>query len=91
LVLQQPGKEQDNAEVAFRGDRPNTSYIYCSQAQQVTVTSTSSAPETIALLIPSNVLNSTASLDPSLLEVSCQVLNYYVWPMQNVNLNTTAH
>ncbi len=67
-------------ELAFRGD-PNTSYIYCSQAQQVTVTTTSSAPETIALLIPSNVLNSTANMDPSLLEISCQVSSRSLFPL----------
>jgi len=68
------------------GERPNTSYIYCSEAQQMTSTVvTSSAPESIALLIPANLLNATLSpeFDSSLLEVSCQVLNLHMWPMPN--------
>jgi len=67
------------------GERPNTSYIYCSEAQQVASTVTTSAgPENIALLIPASVLNSTR-LDASLLEISCQVLNLHMWPMQNIS------
>jgi len=66
--------------------RPNTSYIYCSEAQQVrAIPSSSSQPEHIALLIPSSVLNATLDprFDTSLLEVSCQVLNLHLWPMSS--------
>jgi len=61
-------------------DKPNTSYIYCSEAQHVAPVSD---PQNIALLIPANVLNATARglpIDTSLLEVTCQVMNYYIWP-----------
>jgi len=74
--------------------RPDTSYIYCSEAQQVhsTTSSLGSArdPQNIALLIPSSVLNATLDprMDKSLLEVSCQVLNLHLWPMTSVANNT---
>jgi len=74
--------------------RPNTAYIYCSEAQQVqsttngnTANSNSGYPENIALLIPSSVLNATSDprFDASLLEVSCHVLNMHFWPLQNIS------
>jgi len=70
-------------------DRPNTSYIYCPEAQHFAPTTTTAAgSDTIAFLIPSSILNANGGrVDTSLLEVSCQVLNYYMWPMTN----TTAH
>jgi len=74
-------------------ERPNTSYIYCSEAQQLHSTvqpsqSHLNIPENIALLIPSSVLlNSTLDpqFDTSLLEISCQILNLHVWPLQQNN------
>jgi len=74
--------------------RPDTSYIYCSEAQQVHSTTSSLGnardPQNIALLIPSSVLNATLDprMDKSLLEVSCQVLNLHLWPMTSVANNT---
>mmetsp|Transcript_14404 Transcript_14404/g.20087 ORF Transcript_14404/g.20087 Transcript_14404/m.20087 type:complete len:543 (-) Transcript_14404:67-1695(-) len=76
--------EKVSNELAYNiRDKPNTSYIYCSEAQHIAPAVTSSTPETVALLIPSNLLNMTSGIDPSLLEVSCQVLSYYLWPMRN--------
>jgi len=74
--------------------RPDTSYIYCSEAQQVHSTTSSLGngrePQNIALLIPSSVLNATLDprMDKSLLEVTCQVLNLHLWPMTSVANNT---
>jgi len=87
----------DDAELVIQSSglaktvpRPNTSYIYCSEAQRVTPIASSvnpQTPENIALLIPSSVLNATQDpqFDRSLLEVSCQVLNLHVWSMQNIS------
>jgi len=65
----------------------SSTYLYCPQAQRLTPWSTNpnigASSERVALLIPTSVLNATARglpLDASLLEVSCQVLNYYIWP-----------
>jgi len=75
--------EKVSNELAYNiRDKPNTSYIYCSEAQHIAPAITTT-PETIALLIPSNLLNMTNGIDPSLLEVSCQVLSYYLWPLRN--------
>jgi len=75
---------------------PNTAYIFCPEAQQVSVQRTSdnektssssnAFPDHIALLIPSSVLNSSSDsrIDSSLLEVSCQVMNMHLWPVQNI-------
>ncbi len=42
----------------------------------------SQVPENIALLIPSSILTGDSSqIDPSMLEVNCQVLSYYSWPI----------
>jgi len=76
--------------------RPDTSYIYCSEAQQVHSTSIGSTrnPQNIALLIPSSVLNSTldSRIDNSLLEVTCQVLNLHLWPLTSTNMaNNTVN
>jgi hypothetical protein len=72
--------------------RPDTSYIYCSEAQQVHPASAAvgNTPQNIALLIPSSVLNATldSRLDKSLLEVTCQVLNLHLWPYSTVPNNT---
>jgi len=75
--------------------RPDTSYIYCSEAQQVHSTSSlgnSRDPQNIALLIPSSVLNTPLDhgIDNSLLEVTCQVLNLHLWPM-NTTTNKTMN
>jgi hypothetical protein len=72
--------------------RDNTSYVYCPEAQHFSSRMQPDQGGNIALLIPSSLLNSTTGqLDTSLLEVSCQVLSYYVWPMpsspSNVNPN----
>jgi len=71
----------DPTELVVR-HRPNTSYIFCSEAQHI---SSSSQNENIALLIPASVLNATSDpqFDTSMLEVSCQVLNVQLWPMPN--------
>jgi len=75
--------------------RPDTNYIYCSEAQQVHSTTSvgnGREPQNIALLIPSSVLNATldpgSRMDNSLLEVTCQVLNLHLWPMTSVANNT---
>lgn len=69
-VSTQSQVEKVSNELAYNiRDKPNTSYIYCSEAQHIAPTVTTSAPETVALLIPSNLLNMTNGIDPSLLEV----------------------
>lgn len=88
-VSSQSQVEKVSNELAYNiRDKPNTSYIYCSEAQHIAPAVTSSTPETVALLIPSNLLNMTNGIDPSLLEVSCQVLSYYLWPMRNATTST---
>lgn len=83
-----------NTRVPARFNRPNTSYIFCLEAQHVIPTSNEQQnnnegfPENIALLIPSNILNHTLNeLDPSLLEVTCQVLNFHILPLVNITTN----
>lgn len=91
---QLPLKNNELVTQAAGLSRPDTRYIFCPQAQQVTVTSghPSGQPETIALLIPSSVLNATQdnTIDTSLLEVSCSVLNLHIWPMPS-GFNTTTN
>lgn len=67
---------------------PSASYIYCPEAHHIAPSITNSgASEMIALLIPASVLNSTLvgnnTLDTSLLEISCSVLNLHMWPLNN--------
>jgi len=78
-----------NSSLVVANARPNTAYIYCPSAQQV-VPANRGNPETIALLIPSNVLNASLEnrLDTSLLEVSCSVLNLHMWPLSNRSTST---
>jgi len=66
-----------------------TSYIYCSDAQEIIVAQgNSDEPPTIALLLPAGVLNSTLipvehESDNTMIEVSCQVLNIHVWQVSS--------
>jgi len=94
-VEQQPNNirlvKNNSVEViqSYSLSRPDTSYIYCSEAQQVHSTASLDAtrdPQNIALLIPSSVLNATLDprMDNSLLEVTCQVLNLHLWPMSSM-------
>jgi len=68
---------------------PNANYIYCPEAHYVApATASSDGPEIVALLLPASVLNGTLygdhpNLGNSLLEVSCQVLNLHMWPLNN--------
>lgn len=79
-----------NSSIVAAKARPNTAYIYCPTAEHLV--HTERTPETIALLIPSSVLNATVEgrLDTSLLEVSCSVLNLHMWPMNNSNAHRSA-
>jgi hypothetical protein len=60
-------------------DQRNMTYIFCPEAREILPTQ---PPErdVIALLVPSTMLNSTQDLEPSLLEVQCQVLNLHIYP-----------
>lgn len=67
--------------------KDNTAYFYCPQAHQLSPVARAAAtskpnPENIALLIPSSIFQTSMNqgLDPSLLEVSCQVMSYFSWP-----------
>jgi hypothetical protein len=67
---------------------PASSYIYCPEAHHIAPSvTTSGSSEMIALLIPASVLNSTLvgnnTLDTSLLEISCSILNLHMWPLNN--------
>jgi len=80
--------ENQNTEIIPRMN-PNANYIYCPEAHYISPASASSdGPEIVALLLPASVLNGTLygnqnNLDSSLLEVSCQILNLHMWPLNN--------
>lgn len=76
-------------ELAVRPNDPRTAYIYCSEAQQLSTFPLQAGPDHVALLIPSNVLNAT-DVDPSLLEVSCRVVNFHVWPISRPVMHTSS-
>jgi hypothetical protein len=88
LVLGSESQNEENATAVIQNTqfqpRDNTAYVYCPDAQQLTSprVKNPSKPENIALLIPSSIFHSSLNkgLDPSLLEVSCQVMSYYSWP-----------
>jgi len=62
----------------------NMTYIICPEATEISP-SQPADPNIIALLIPSTMLNTTQEMEPSLLEVQCQVLNLHIWPSTTVN------
>jgi len=88
LVPADASAAKQNTEIVPRRN-PNASYIYCPEAVHVAPSiSSSESPEIVALLLPASVLNGTlfgnmANLDSSMLEVSCQVLNLHMWPLNN--------
>jgi len=80
-----PAKQ--NSEIVPRRN-PNASYIYCPEALHVAPATSGGGPEIVALLLPASVLNGTLfgnqpNLDSSMLEVTCQVLNLHMWPLNN--------
>ncbi len=65
--------------------RPPSQYIYCSQAQQLSVEGggarNDGLPSVVALLIPSEYLNATAAPRNSLVEVTCSVMDMNAYPL----------
>ena len=69
--------------------KPNTEYIFCSEASRVsTGQQQPGVPSMINLLVPSHVLNLTmeghpnAKMTPPLVEVSCSAIDMYpIWPV----------
>jgi len=67
---------------------PNAAYIYCPEAHHLAPLVSTSGPEMVALLLPASVLNGTLyrtqpNIESSLLEVSCQILNLHMWPINS--------
>jgi len=81
--------EQHNIQAhQLSRQRPQTSYIYCPEAQHIIPASQTEdgQPSVIALLVPSDILNITAPGEPpSLTEVTCQVLEMNVLPIYPVS------
>jgi len=82
--------EQHNIQAhQLSRQRPQTSYIYCPEAQHIIPASRTDEdghPGVVALLIPSDILNITAPGEPpSLTEVTCQVLEMNVLPIYPVS------
>jgi len=81
-----------------REPKANGSYVFCSEAQQVTNSYEGSQrvadSPLITFLLPADVLNGTLPLhsgdDSSLLEVSCQVLNISIFPWTSSELTQNA-
>lgn len=75
----------------------NTSYIYCPQAQEVRPAAGGQDPDVVALLVPSSIFNRTLlanhefAVDSSLLEVSCQVLNLRLWPLESHSASNSTN
>jgi len=70
-----PSLEQSEQEI-----RPETSVIYCSEVQTLSVSPNN---DNLTVLLPASAFNGTIPLDESenaLLEVSCQILNITVFP-----------
>jgi len=80
--------EQHNIQAhQLSRQRPQTSYIYCPEAQHIISASQTEdgQPSVVALLIPSDILNITAPGEPpSLTEVTCQVLEMNILPIYPV-------
>jgi len=82
-------EQSEEEEIKTSSD---TSYIYCSEAHPLSVTSnppsSSAAPPVVTVLLPASALNGTIphmdsfldEPDNTLLEVSCQILNITVYP-----------
>jgi len=99
-VSDEPGQERNRSSelvvsVSSSSEpKSNGSFVFCSEAQQVTnlyegSQSVTNAP-LITFLLPADVLNGTLPLrshdESSLLEVSCQVLNISIFPWSSSDL-----
>jgi bZIP transcription factor len=69
--------------------KPEQSYVYCPEAQALSplpaLDGSGSGDNMVAILLPSSVLegsNGGSRVDPALLQVQCQVLDYYTWPLR---------
>jgi hypothetical protein len=66
--------------------RPPTEYIYCSEAHRIQQPDVSPAwerPNLISLLLPGEVFNVSSSDAPSLVEVTCSVLDVHTFPLSS--------
>jgi len=86
--------EQHNIQAhQLSRQRPQTSYIYCPEAQHIipaSIRTEDGHPGVVALLVPSDILNITEpGQQSSLTEITCQVLEMNVLPVYPV-ANTSS-